>query len=278
MNCEKARTLCIVNTLANLGHFPVRKTEKEAWFLSPFRSETQASFKVSRALNRWYDHGEGIGGNLIDLVCKMNSFSVQETLKFLQGHTSNFFFQPPPVSAKQQKKIIINRVESISHAALIDYLDTRKIQLSTVHQYIKEVHFTMNHKSFFAIGFQNDQRGWELRNSFQKLCSSPKAFTHLEHGNSNIVIFEGFFDFLSALILQPKWMMESDYMILNSLAFANKIHMKIKSYNKISLALDNDTAGNKITALIQKQYSRAVDCRKNFEGFKDINEKLKAWA
>ncbi len=52
LNCDRARTLCIVSRMARLGHFPVRQTEKEAWFLSPFRSETQASFKVSRTLKQ----------------------------------------------------------------------------------------------------------------------------------------------------------------------------------------------------------------------------------
>jgi hypothetical protein len=39
-DCEKARSLCLVQTLAKLGQFPKRKTEKETWFLSPFRNET----------------------------------------------------------------------------------------------------------------------------------------------------------------------------------------------------------------------------------------------
>ena len=69
INCETARDFSVIKTLEKLGHFPKRTTEKEAWFLSPFRSETQASFKVSKTKNRWYDHGEGVGGNVIDLVC-----------------------------------------------------------------------------------------------------------------------------------------------------------------------------------------------------------------
>ena len=72
LTCERARAFPIEKALAKLGHFPTRSTEKEAWFLSPFRSETQASFKVSKKLNRWYDHGAGKGGNVIDLICQIN--------------------------------------------------------------------------------------------------------------------------------------------------------------------------------------------------------------
>ena len=71
INCETARNFPVEKALEKLGHFPNRTTEQEAWFLSPFRSETQASLKVSRTKNRWYDHGEGIGGNVIDLVCRI---------------------------------------------------------------------------------------------------------------------------------------------------------------------------------------------------------------
>jgi hypothetical protein len=51
MTCEIARNICIVQALAKLGHFPKKESVKEAWFLSPFRSETQASFKVDKTLN-----------------------------------------------------------------------------------------------------------------------------------------------------------------------------------------------------------------------------------
>ena len=47
LSCERARAFPIEKALAKLGHFPTTTNEKEAWFLSPFRSETQASFKVS---------------------------------------------------------------------------------------------------------------------------------------------------------------------------------------------------------------------------------------
>ncbi len=46
ISSEKAHAICIVKTMAKAGYFLSRETEKEAWFPSPFRSETQASFKI----------------------------------------------------------------------------------------------------------------------------------------------------------------------------------------------------------------------------------------
>ena len=41
LTCERARAFLIEKALAKLGHFPTRTNEKEAWFMSPLRSETQ---------------------------------------------------------------------------------------------------------------------------------------------------------------------------------------------------------------------------------------------
>ncbi|NJY62546.1 hypothetical protein HC174_07220 [Salinimicrobium sp. CDJ15-81-2] len=83
MNCEEARSIAIFETLIKMGHIPTRKSQKEAWFLSPLRSETEASFKISFRLNRWYDFGIGKGGNVIDLVCLILNCSVAEALAYL---------------------------------------------------------------------------------------------------------------------------------------------------------------------------------------------------
>ena len=92
LTCERARAFPIEKALAKLGHFPTKTSDKEAWFLSPFRSETQASFKVSKKLNRWYDHGAGKGGNVIDLICLINKSSVSEALKFIAQDQTLFLF------------------------------------------------------------------------------------------------------------------------------------------------------------------------------------------
>jgi DNA primase len=83
LSCERARAFPIEKALAKLGHFPTKSNEKEAWFLSPIRSETQASFKVSKKLNRWYDHGAGKGGNVIDLICLITNGTVKEALELI---------------------------------------------------------------------------------------------------------------------------------------------------------------------------------------------------
>ena len=79
--------------------------------------------------------------------------------------------------------------------ALIDYLQKRQIPLPLAYGYIKQIHFGIGKKSFFALGLQNKNGGWELRNCFQKYCASPKAIAIIENNNPSLTVVEGMFDF-----------------------------------------------------------------------------------
>jgi len=93
LSWSSARKICIIKILAKQGHYPTRKAEKEAWFLSPLRSETQASFSVSLSKNLWYDYGLGKGGNIIDLVMILNNCSAYEEVKSLHENIQSSFCQ-----------------------------------------------------------------------------------------------------------------------------------------------------------------------------------------
>src|SRR5690606_21216846 len=139
LTCERARTLAIEAVLARLGHFPIKSTEKEAWFLSPLRSETQASFKLSKKLNRWYDHGAGTGGNVIDLVCLVNRSSVREALEWLEGGIPSFSVHRRPNSTKERESTInVTKTQDLDHAALKGYLKSRSISPEIARILVKE--------------------------------------------------------------------------------------------------------------------------------------------
>ena len=124
LSCESARKIPIVKALGFLGHLPTRNSEKEAWFLSPLRSETQASFKVSKTLNCWYDHGLGKGGNCIDLVCELSKVSVSGALEILaQVNTANDKLSIREQNNSKESGIEIKKVQFIQHPALVQYLN-----------------------------------------------------------------------------------------------------------------------------------------------------------
>lgn len=277
LNCEKARSICIVQTLAKLGHSPNRKSEKEAWFLSPFRSETQASFKVSLKQNYWIDFGTFEGGNVIDLVVKLNHCSVKDALSFLSGGIPCFSFHRQPVFEKNPGKIEIQKVQTIQHIGLINYLKSRKIPVLTANRYCNEVWYRHKEKTFFAIGLRNYIDGWELRNKYCKTSTSPKTFSHINQRNENLMVTEGIFDLLSLESLLSRELEEYDIMVLNSVAFIKRISPFIKHYKSIRLYLDNDASGNKATEYVLKNHPQSNDCRGIYNGYKDANEKLMSW-
>ena len=274
INCETARNFSIVKALEKLGHFPKKSTEKEAWFLSPFRSETQASFKVSITKNRWYDHGEGIGGNVIDLVCKILKCSIQETLEFLNVGIVNNSFKKQPVSINNDRGINIIKVQDITHPALIQYLNSRGISLTIANTYCKEVWYQYKASEFFAIGLKNNKGGWELRNKIFKNSSSPKSYTYIQNNGKQLIIMEGMFDLLSLAIMDEILLSTSDILVLNSISFINDIEKHISKYALVHLYLDNDSPGQKAAQYLIDKYKVSIDKSSSYKNYKDLNDLL----
>jgi DNA primase len=271
INCKSARNISITEVLGKLEHFPKRESEKEAWFLSPFRSETQASFKVSKILNRWYDHGKGIGGNVIDLVSQIFNCSVQEALKILNDNISFFSFQQQPLFIEAENNISIIRANEIAHPALIQYLHSRRIPLASARAYCKEVWYQSNNKQFFALGLKNHLGGWELRNKYCKNSSSPKAYSYLNISQNQLLIVEGMFDLLSLFKLDDKIPGNSDIIVLNSIAFIKEIEQYINNYPKVNLYLDNDTTGREAADYLMSTYNHITDHSDIYKNYKDLN-------
>ena len=68
MNIQEAKQIRIADYLQSLGYTPVKQQGNSLWYKSPFRQETEASFKVNTELNQWSDYGLGRGGNIIALA------------------------------------------------------------------------------------------------------------------------------------------------------------------------------------------------------------------
>ena len=280
INCETARNFSVEKALEKLGHFPKKTTEKEAWFLSPFRSETQASFKVSKIKNRWYDHGEGIGGNVIDLVCKILKCSIKDTLMFLsESIPINIIEQQyqrdtTAINIMKGVNIKIIKVQEIMHPALIQYLDSRGISLTTANTYCKEVWYKHKKTQFFAIGLKNHKNGWELRNKIFKNSSSPKSYTYIQNNNKQVIILEGMFDLLSLATLDGNLLKTSDVLVLNSISFRNDIDIYISKYTLVYLYLDNDIPGQKAAQYLINKYKHVIDKSLGYKNYKDLNDLL----
>jgi 5S rRNA maturation endonuclease (ribonuclease M5) len=279
LQCDTAREISIVNFLKKNGFSPFRENQKEAWYLSPIRKESTPSFKVSKILNRWYDHGLGKGGNVIDLVIQMNNnCRVQEALLILYGKIPSFSFQQQNAFAvlKPEDEIRIEKVVSIQHPALFNYLRNRRVNPTEVAKFAKQVHYTLKNSTYFAIGLENVSGGWELRNPYYKNAAAPKDYSFFSTSKNLLSITEGMFDFFSLISLYPDLAIKSDFIVLNSVSFANRIKNIAADYTKVGLYLDNDPAGKKATKQLLAHLPNSVDMSAIYGFKKDLNEYLTA--
>ena len=110
MTIEEAKNIRLVDYLHSLGYTPVRQQGANLWYKSPFREETEASFKVNTEINKWYDFGLGQGGNIIALASELYcSVHVPYLLQRIAEQTPGFpcITTPFPVgtAAKARQQI-----------------------------------------------------------------------------------------------------------------------------------------------------------------------------
>jgi DNA primase len=279
MNARDLKQAVKITDFLGINDIP---SKNEFFILSPFRQEKTPSFKINQEKNTWYDFGEGCGGTIIDLVMKLNDCEVKQAIKILNeyvggGYTPDFSFSSAKIKIKKDTKIELIDLDELTDKRLINYVcDERKISLKFAKKYLKQITYTINNKVFKAVGFKNDKGGWELRSKKFKGSIAPKSITTISKNAEKVAIFEGFFDFLSALTYWGTDVRTGDVIVLNSLSNLKKVDFS--GYYEINLFLDNDEAGRKVTEnLINKgNYIKPIinDYSRIYAGFKDFNEFL----
>ena len=289
MNCEQANLLDLVDYLHSLGYDPKKISGKDYWYFSPLRQEKEASFKVNKSKNVWYDHGLGKGGKLVDFATEYYRCNLSEALQKIssfhpQKDHQNIIVRPPvhpnnnllneAVSGETAIKVIAAK-KPVHDLMLCRYLRQRRIEKSIADKYCYEVLFNVNNKekNYRAIGFKNNAGGYELRNEYFKASSTPKYVSYLNNGANKITVFEGFFDFLSyRTIHQNQQQQLTNYLVLNSLSFFEKSILLMEKHKSVHLYLDHDKAGRQCTELVQKRSMKFHDESKLYKGYKDLND------
>jgi len=289
---QEAKRVDLVEWLSQLGFMPYRIKGSDYWYRSPFRQERTASFKVNRSRNIWYDHGEGIGGNIIDFAARFFSCDAAEAAKKileLRGLLHFSFHQQPIISPQagekkesDQSRIHITSVRPLQSNILLDYLNQRRIPLAIADVFCKEVDFSLYGKHHTAIGFQNRSSGFELRSGSFKGSSAPKDISFFDRGVQQLSVFEGFFDLLSFAVIRPQAVKTlTNLLVLNSLSFFDKSLSLMEQHAKAFLFLDQGKSGRQKTqqALeINKNtgVEKYIDCSPIYKGHDDLNAWLVA--
>ncbi len=284
MNCKQFNTIPLEGVLQILGHLPTKQTGKEAWFLNPFANENHASFKLDKRNNIWFLHSEGIGGNNTDFMIKYLNASVKEVLEWAEKQIFSSF-QPQNSIQKQnslKQNYQITEIKELQNANLKDYLHQRGLS-TKVHPLVKEIHFRIDQKNLYAIGFENLSGGWELRNPFYKGSLLKKDISIIKLNNESqnqnetgkrIVVFEGFIDALSFVEMKPFF--NGNLLVMNSISLLNRTKEYLQNYSEIHLFLDNDKAGENCKTSILESFPEAKDHTKIYALHKDLNDYLKS--
>jgi hypothetical protein len=295
MNVAQAKQLSLPDILARLDRQPAREAKGEYWYLSPFRQEETPSFKIDHAGKLWYDFGEGAGGGIIEFAQKYWKCSVAEALRHLSSlYPGSLLESATPAarpslplfeakSAITSDTIEVTSIEPLKSRALIGYLGGRGIDFKTAQAYVQEIHFTNHGKPYFALAFANDSGGYDLRNKYYKGTHGAKDITVLRPVSgeaSEVAVFEGFIDYLSALVHFGASLAETPVIVLNGVPMKERGVEAIRQMgvSTAHLYLDNDSAGHETAEYFREQLPgvNVLDQSGLYAQQKDFNEWLVA--
>lgn len=264
------RDKSIVEFLSSEGHKPLRVTEKNSWFISPFRNEGNPSFIVNNEKNRWKDMGDGSKGSLIDLVMKINSCGLKEACIILGAneHVHKHVAVEAPKTS-----IDVIEVLPLTDIYLLSYMRSRHIPDEISTKYCKEVYFYFPKKEgdqriLRAVGWKNQLGGYEMRTSTNKFATQPKCFTRIPGDTSKYVIFESYIDFLSWLVYYNRTEPKYETYVLNGVGILPLLIPYLEGREGFIYS-DNDAAGQAVVDTLQQKDMRGV-----FKEYKDFNEML----
>ena len=117
MDIQTAKQIRLEEYLHSLGYSPVKRQGINLWYKSPFREETEASFKVNTERNQWYDFALGKGGNIIALASHLYATdSVPYLLKRIEE-------QAPAARDHDALADVADRLDVIHTRTIFDFCD-----------------------------------------------------------------------------------------------------------------------------------------------------------
>lgn len=262
---------------------------RDMWF-SPLREESEPSFHIDRNKNLWYDHGTGEGGSIIKLIMMVKHCSCREAENFVKALNpsvvvSQESYRRPNPSTTTGPNCEIRKVREIRSDYLTNYLAARKIPLELARRYLKEIIVYNPQKglNFTLVGIPNNAGAWAMSAPTGYKSTNKADVTTINNEGSfsktpsakSVAVFEGFWDFLSWQVMQGSTKPSCDVVVLNSVNNIRKALDYIGKHDKITGFLDNDEAGQKCQATLERAFpGKVTDMSDLYGKYKDLNEML----
>ncbi|RYY18347.1 MAG: hypothetical protein EOO04_24160 [Chitinophagaceae bacterium] len=277
----------LIELLNGLGFTPAKRTNKELLYVSMLRdSDTDPSFSVKRSTSEWYDHGLGKGGNIIDFGLEywkgLPFTTILENVVQFHGQPLETGVETPIAKAVKAPKIsnykIIEVRELGNNPAITSFIQSRGIW-DVAPGKLKEIYYFVEDedkkgRSYFAAGWKNESGAWEIRNKYFKGTLGSKAITFIAGDENRLVMFEGYFNYLSWLYDHPKD--NASILVLNSLSLLKAGIEKAREFGVVDIYFDRDRSGHKATLELVREVAHATDQSSVYKGHNDYNEHLLA--
>jgi DNA-binding Xre family transcriptional regulator len=282
---KKAKEFPIYQILLNAGYSPAIEYSSELVYFSPFTDEKTPSFNLNVKKNVFNDFSSGNKGDAITLYILLKKCTFLEAVNNLVNNVEIDFETQKRMEIAPKEKLkpeFLSCSSEITDRNLIAYAESRGISPNTLNSICHEITYrNTKGKIFKSIGFLNDLGGYELRSAnFKSFIGESKGISKymgIEYSDS-VVIFEGFFDYLSYWELNISKQINtyySDLIVLNSTSFLK--NTPLYDYRIIHSFLNNDKTGIKALEFIKANYPHAeiVNHSAKFKQ-NDLNDYLKA--
>jgi hypothetical protein len=275
MDKDHAKTIPISEILDKLNRKAHRFNQTKALYHSPLHIDEPLSFWVYSRTNRWHDYKLGKGGDLLDLAQRYLKFTKEhhtpvDALRWVTNLSSHRLMQPvyAPIDLAGEQELVqllFKSRQPLTYIGLVHYLEKQFIPVSIAQSYLHEikVHNLSTKRDFLALGFKNEQGGFELKNPFFEGAIGERAISFVRGPiakPSVIHVFQNFLDFLSILGQLPDHRLKSDVLILHSLVLLPQASAYLQDYGYRTLYswLDNDPLGEQATQTLGA-FSRTQD-------------------
>ena len=275
MDARQMREIPIADFLSAMGIHPTKQKGNALWYSAPYRTERTPSFKVDIAKNVWFDFGTGKGGDIFDLAGAFigsEDFLLRAAFIAKSGTCPLSIIERPQRNEEKEPIFEDIWVRPLQDARLLGYLKERGINAHVAIPNCEEVRYRVHGKRYYAIGFRNDAGGLELRNRFFKGSIPPKDISLKCNSSDVCSVLEGFMDYLSAMQLA---IIDSDWLVLNSVSNVEKAVKALQGYERIECFLDNDDAGRRTFQRLHARFGeKVIDRSSLYADHKDLNDYL----
>ncbi len=254
--------------LSRLGYQPAKSSGEEKLYLNVLRdTETSPTFAINTQLGMWFDRFTKKSGDIIDFGTAywpdLSSDQVMEKISLLCASP-----QESPVSderaGRRKRRAVKIPYYHIAETRPIGcnpeitaYLQSQGIweialgQLKEVYYYV--VDEKRRRKDFFAVGWQNENGGWEVMGRNFAGCLGRKGMTFIAGDTDSLILFEDYISYLSWKYANR--MAVHSILVMNAIEFLPAAKSRAAKFRDVAVFYGKEHLNEQLLSAIEKANS-----------------------